>query len=167
MSEEKRGRPSVYTRETANYIIDELTKGRTLNDICREEGMPASATVREWALNDRDGFSARYATAREIGYHVMADEIIDISDNGTNDWMARNDPSNPGYLANGEALGRSRLRVDTRKWMLAKVLPKIYGDRVAIGGVPGEPIEHKDVTEMSDEDLMARLDAIEKRVRGG
>lgn len=54
----------------------------------------------------------------------MSDDIMDIADNGTNDFMEREDPDNPGYAVNGEALGRSRLRVDTRKWFMSKVLPK-------------------------------------------
>lgn len=59
----------------------------------------------------------------------MADEIKEISDDGSNDWMERNDGENVAWVANGEHIQRSRLRVDTRKWHLSKALPKIYGDR--------------------------------------
>jgi hypothetical protein len=91
--------------------------------------MPAESTVRAWALDDREGFSAKYARAREIGYHHMADEIQEISDNGSNDWMERHDGDNVAWVANGEHIQRSRLRVDSRKWHLSKALPKIYGDK--------------------------------------
>jgi hypothetical protein len=92
--------------------------------------MPPESTVRLWALDDREGFAAQYARAREIGYHAMADDLIEIADDGRNDWMDRNADGNDGWTANGEHLQRSRLRVDTRKWMLSKALPKVYGDKL-------------------------------------
>ena len=94
--------------------------------------MPAESTVRAWALEDREGFSAQYARAREIGYHAMADELMDIADDGRNDWMERRGEEDAGWQANGEHIQRSRLRVDARKWMLSKVLPKVYGDKQEI-----------------------------------
>ena len=57
---------------------------------------------------------------------AMADETLEISDDGTNDWMKDNE----GYKVNGEHVARSRLRVDTRKWLLSKALPKIFGDKL-------------------------------------
>jgi len=134
----KRGRPSTYTREKADEICRDLSNGKTLKEVCRQEGMPPESTVRLWALDDVDDFAARYARAREIGYHAMADELLEISDDGRNDWMERNAEENSGWEANGEHLQRSRLRVDTRKWMLAKALPKIYGEKQQVehtGGV--------------------------------
>src|SRR5690606_8051201 len=71
---------------------------------------------------DRDGFSERYARARELGYEVMADELIEIADGGSDDWQ------------------RDRLRVDARKWLLAKALPKRYGDRVTLAGDAEAPL---------------------------
>ena len=64
----------------------------------------------------------------------MADEILEIADNGANDWMERQGEKDAGWQANGENLQRSRLRVDTRKWLLSKALPKFYGEKLAIGG---------------------------------
>lgn len=129
---EARGRPSTYTAEIAEAICALLADGQTLREICRDEDMPSESTVRSWALDDRDGFFAHYTRAREIGYHSMADETLEIADNGHNDWMERNGEDDEGWQANGEHLQRSRLRVDTRKWFLAKALPKIYGDKIDV-----------------------------------
>lgn len=126
----ERGRPTDFTTEVAARICEGLAEGRSLRDVCADEDMPAESTVRAWALEDREGFSAQYARAREIGYHAMADELMDIADNGMNDWMERRGEEDAGWVANGEHIQRSRLRVDTRKWMLSKVLPKVYGDKV-------------------------------------
>ena len=108
--------------------------------------MPTESTVRLWALVEDDvkrpGFFAQYARAREIGYYAMADETLEISDDGTNDWMKRTQGDDTIDVVNNEAIARSRLRVDTRKWLLSKALPKIYGDRVTQVHEGGEkPIE--------------------------
>ena len=126
------GETHSYTQELADRICRDLSEGMTLREVCRQEGMPPESTVRGWAVDDREGFAAHYARSREIGYQTMADEIMEISDDGQNDWMERNGEDNEGWQVNGEALGRSRLRVDTRKWMLSKTLPKIYGDKIDV-----------------------------------
>ena len=40
-------------------------------------------------------------------------------------------------------MARDRLRTDKRQWLLSKALPKIYGDKLAIGGdADTDPIKH-------------------------
>lgn len=130
----QKGRPSEYTQEIAQRICDELARGMTLREVCRADDMPHESTVRAWALRDYQGFFTQYSAAREIGYHAMADELLEVADDGRNDWMERNGDDGAGWQANGEHLQRSRLRVDTRKWLLSKALPKVYGDKVIHGG---------------------------------
>ena len=146
----ERGRPTAYTKALGDRICSELSKGRTLRDVCRDEGMPVEATVRNWALKEdvdvRPGFFAQYSRAREIGYHAMADETLEISDDGSNDWMKRNQGDETIDVPNPEVIARSRLRVDTRKWLLSKALPKIYGDRVIHAGDEENPVVTKDAT---------------------
>lgn len=106
--------------------------------------MPHESTVRSWALDDREGFSTQYARAREIGYFSMADELLEVADDGRNDWMERSDDNGGiSWQLNGEHIQRSRLRVDTRKWMLSKALPKVFGDKVTQEhvGDPDRPVE--------------------------
>ena len=91
--------------------------------------MPNERTVRRWALDNKEAFAEKYSRAREIGYLSMADEMLEIADDGSNDWMLRQHAGNQSCTANGEHIQRSRLRLDTRKWLLSKALPKIYGDK--------------------------------------
>lgn len=123
------GRPTTYTQDIADLVCAELAEGKTLREVCRAEHMPHESTVRKWALEDREGFYTQYTQAREIGYHGMADELLEVADNGQNDWMERNGENDQGWQVNGEHVQRSRIRVDTRKWLLSKALPKIYGDK--------------------------------------
>jgi hypothetical protein len=127
------GRLTEYTPEIANEILGRISAGESLRAICAPEEMPAPSTVCLWVVEDREGFAEQYTRARQLQAQILADELFDISDDGTNDWMERLDPENggvTGWKENGEALQRSRLRVDTRKWYLSKVLPKIYGDKI-------------------------------------
>ena len=75
----------------------------------------------------------------------MADEIMNIADDGTNDWIEQNgdEAARTAYKYNGEAVARSRLRVDARKWVAAKLLPKKYGEKVDVAhyGPDGGPVE--------------------------
>jgi hypothetical protein len=128
----KKGPPSLYNEALAEAICDRLADGESLNAICKSEGMPSERTVRTWARTPDHPFSPKYARARELGYLKLADELLEIADDGTNDWMKRTgkDGEDLGWAVNGEHIARSRLRVDTRKWLLSKCLPKVFGDRI-------------------------------------
>lgn len=160
----KRGRPSDYTPELAAQICKKLADGYTLRRVCRDDAMPSEATVRTWALEDREGFSSQYARAREIGYYAMADETIEISDDGSNDTY-KDDEGN--VRTDQDVIARSRLRVDTRKWLLSKALPKVYGDKLALAGDPDNPIHHKVAADAGFAELIGALEGVARTKTGG
>jgi hypothetical protein len=96
--------------------------------------------------DDREGFASKYARAREIQAHAIADELLEIADDGRNDWLERNEGIGPEL--NSENIQRSRVRIDTRKWLLSKMLPRIYGDKseVVMTGPNGGPVQSVAVT---------------------
>lgn len=59
--------PSLYTNEIAEHILRELRLGRSLQEICSDDGMPHRDTVSGWVRHDREGFRERYREGREIG----------------------------------------------------------------------------------------------------
>lgn len=134
-----RGRPSKYTPELAREICLRIAAGASVRSICEDEAMPSEATVRTWAVDDLDGFSAQYTRAIQIRAMGWADEIVDISDDGRNDTYI---DDNGNERTDNERVARSRLRVDTRKWMLSKMLPKVYGDTLDVnhGVQPDNPL---------------------------
>jgi transposase-like protein len=87
------GRPTLYTPELADLILDELAGGRSLADVCRDPGMPAAGTVRLWVIENREGFAADYSLAREFGDHALASQILDCVDNRRHDWILRRKPN--------------------------------------------------------------------------
>jgi thiamine biosynthesis protein ThiC len=135
------GRPTIFTEELADAICKEVSTGKSLRQTCRELDIQES-TVRLWYLQNYKGFSAQYARARELQMEAWADEITEIADDGTNDWMTIKRGGEDVEVPNPEVLQRSRLRVDTRKWIMSKIVPKKYGDKVTqeISGPEGGPI---------------------------
>lgn len=121
-------RQSDYTDALASEICGRLVDGESLRSICADDRMPDKSTVFRW-LDKHEAFRDQYARARRFQAETYADETIDIADDAGNDWMERNDPDNPGWQFNGEAVARARLRVDARKWAAGKLDPKKYSDK--------------------------------------
>lgn len=142
------GRPSDYSLEMATIICERLAKGESLRTICKDDDTPSQTSVFRW-LEANEPFREQYARARTAQADFYAEEIIEISDDGTNDWMARRSEAekgagvDTGWVLNGEHVQRSRLRVDARKWYASKLAPKKYGDKFVNehSGPDGGPIE--------------------------
>lgn len=125
------GRPSKYSAELADLICERLAEGESLRAICQDDNFPGKATVFRW-LAAHEEFRDQYAHAREAQSDTLFDEILDIADDASNDWMQRHGKDgSPAWAENGEAMARSKLRVDARKWMVGKLQPKKYGERIS------------------------------------
>lgn len=105
--------------------------------------MPSKTSVFRW-LNDQPSFRDQYARAREAQAEHWADEILEIADDGSNDWMERRlKDGATETVIDHEHVTRSRLRVDSRKWLMSKLAPKKYGDKVVNEhtGADGGPVQ--------------------------
>lgn len=89
------------------------------------------STVFKW-LRDHKEFSEQYARAKEAQAEAFADELISLADDSSNDITGEL------QMPNGVAVQRSRLMVDTRKWVMSKLLAKKYGDKLQHTGGDGE-----------------------------
>lgn len=140
------GSPQPFSQDAANEICKRLMQGQSLSEVCRDDAMPPRWQVYEW-LAENQTFSDSYARAREIGADAIFDEIAQIADDATNDWMKAfgedSEDGGVGYKLNGEHVQRSKLRIDARKWVLARMSPKRYGEKLDLGvsGPNGGPIE--------------------------
>lgn len=130
---------TVYTPELALRICALMAEGNSLRSICRADGMPAESTVRLWAVEDRDGFSAQYARAREAQMEALGEDILEIADDAKGDVAVAEDGTE---TVNQEHIQRSKLRVDARKWLMSKIAPKRYGDKITqeVTGSDGAPL---------------------------
>lgn len=127
-------------------LCDYIVEGGNLWAFCQARKFPYS-TVRDWieACPER---SAKYARAREDRSDKLADEIVAISDDVSGDVME--DPQTGKAVLNTAAVQRAKLRVDARKWVAAKLKPRVYGDKVQVDALI-------DTRSMSDEELAKRL----------
>lgn len=128
-------RPSEYSEATAAAICERIANGESLRAICREDGMPDKTTVLRW-LGANAAFRTQYTGAREAQADHMAEEILQIADDGLNDSYV-DDEGN--VRTDHDVIARSKLRVDARKWLASKMAPKKYGDKIAIGGADDLP----------------------------
>lgn len=139
------GRPSSYTEKIGKEICKRIAMGESLREIAKKPGMPGLSTIVAWIVDDKHSeFQTRYAQARKAQAELLADDLIGISDDGRNDWIEQNgsDEDKAAYQFNGEAVQRSRLRADTRKWVAARLLSR-YMDKQhhEHTGKDGEPLQ--------------------------
>lgn len=142
------GRPSEFHQDVADAICERLAEGESLRSICADDAMPSKATVCKW-LGRHANFADQYARAREMQAETMADEIKDIADDGSCDTYLDLDGKE---RTDHEVVARSRLRVDARKWLASKLLPKKYGEKVTQEhtGPEGGPVQHEHTTSLPD-----------------
>lgn len=114
--QKKKGRPSIYTPELAGQVCNviattpcSLRKMREMHSF-----FPDPSTIHQWR-KDYSEFSDNYRRAKLIQADILAEEILDIAD----DCTAENHP-------------QAKLRIETRKWIASKLLPKKYGDKCGL-----------------------------------
>ena len=114
----------LYTRELADEICRRISEGESLRSICRDPDIPVSeGAVRAWSREDRDGFAVRFQIARDLQLDGWSDLIVDLADRQDLDPRDR------------------AIRIDTRKWLMSKLAPKRYGERLLHASDPENPIQ--------------------------
>lgn len=119
----------LYTPEIVDIICERLSKGEPLAVICREEGMPAYRTVKDWQDEDSERgrkVSAAIARAREAGFDAIAADCLVIADDASGDYRL----GEKGLIVDTDHIQRAKLRIDTRLKLLAKWDPKRFGERL-------------------------------------
>lgn len=142
------GKRIKYTPELADKFCAAIAEGNSVLQVSKMKGMPKERTVYAWFELHED-FLQKYMRAREARADKMFEEMLEIADDGSNDWMEKRDAEGEDtglYTINGEHVQRSRLRLDTRKWMLARMSPRKYSERMILSGDDENPI--KTVTEV-------------------
>ena len=115
-----------------NTVCERIAKGKSLVSICKRKGMPGYGAVTRWLREDAEGsLQTMYAQAREAQADYLADEIVAIADSKGEPAQVRN-------------------RVDARKWVAAKLRPRVYGEKLALGGAEDLPAIRQEVQERAD-----------------
>jgi hypothetical protein len=127
----KRTKPGSEDRAIISQaVLDGMRSGLSAFKACQAAGVPQS-TFSRWVDNDAT-LAENYTRAREDLIERMAQEVIELSD------------SDVGFLPDGKkdwaAVQKHKLQVDTRKWLLSKLAPKKYGDKIEVSGDPANPL---------------------------
>lgn len=153
------GRPSTFTQKAADEICRRMALGETLKEICEDPRMPTQTGVAKWR-QARPAFDVSFVRAREDQMHAWADEIVYLIDNaemGYNVKVPLKSKEMERINADGfvhfkfrrHHLDHAKARVDVRKWLMAKILPAVFGDRLNIDAT--HTIEQKDDAEILQE----------------
>lgn len=115
--------------ELMKEIIERMIAGQSIASMGKLPHMPVASGIVEWFMADHES-RERYVRAREIAAEVFAQEIIEISDDKTEDPNSR------------------RVRIEARKWVASKLLPRIYGDRIEVLTPPTSAIPNARVVDL-------------------
>jgi hypothetical protein len=126
----KLGRPTKYDEKLADKICEMIaTSNKSLASICQAEGMPSRTTIYNW-LKDNQLFLNKYTRAKEDQADFLAEEMIKIAD----EEMKTEVETEGEYLTvtRQDNVQRSRLMIETRKWLAMKLKPKKYGEKLDV-----------------------------------
>jgi len=125
----KEGRPTDYNPEIANRICELISmseKGIHKLYAENQDWMPVPSTIMLW-LTKHPAFSEQYTLAKRLQMDLMGEKIIDIVDDSSGDVLI----TERGNIAeNREFTSRSKLRAETRMWLMERLSPKVYGKQI-------------------------------------
>src|SRR3990167_6839802 len=163
------GRPSIYSDAICDEICLRLAAGESLVKICDSPHLPERETIVRWLIDpSKSSFCIKYTQARAAQAELLQDEMLEIADDGTNDYMERKRrDGSVEIVLDQEHVQRSRLRVDARKYLMEVMRPKVHGVppprgragvRLPDGTVIG--LEWGEVGELGEAELEARVQAL-------
>lgn len=154
-----------FSQEVFDTICERIADGESLRAICADADMPSQVSVFKW-IGNNDDLAKQYARARESQADALFDEILLIADTPLVGEKRKVKEDGSIEVMEGDMIEHRRLQVDARKWMAGKLRPKVYGDRVAIGGAADmDPIKTEDVGGSAK--LEAFLNAVAGRADSG
>jgi len=128
-----------YTPDLAAKFCAAIADGGSVRSVCKKADMPSKATVFRW-LREYPEFAKMYELATDERADTLVDEIVEIADNCKTD---------------ADSIRKAKLRIHARVEQAQRMKPKKYGNRVQLTGEGGGPIQHKTVTQLSDDELLA------------
>lgn len=144
---------AAYPQEIRDEVLERVAAGESLVTICKTDGMPKLTAVFGWLAADKE-YADRYARAKSLCLEAWAEESIDIA-NTPQLGVTRTTKADGGIEEKeADMIEHRRLQIETRKWFLARLAPKKYGDRTHL--------EHS-----VSEDTAEILAAARKRSGGG
>lgn len=134
-----------FSQELFDTICDRLAGGESLRSICADEDMPSQVSVFKWIGRDEE-LAKQYARAREAQADAIFDEVLHIANTPMLGEKRKINADGTIEVTEGDMIEHRRLQIDARKWMAGKLRPKVYGDKMELGGNVGLSINIPEVT---------------------
>ena len=111
-----------YTKKLGKFICEQIVQGKTLKAICENDAeLPTVVTIMKWATNPEHHFYPMYKEAREKAAELLVDDIVDLADN-----------------CHEDNVQKTKVQIETRKWIASKRLDEVYGDKSRVTGSGGD-----------------------------
>lgn len=149
--------------EIIKYVLAQLSCGRSVSSILKDDFMPSPPTWYGWLFSD-DDLSDKVERAREFGATAILDEIVDIADeSGADVYIDHRNDGTPVAKIDGEAIQRSKLRVYAREKYAQMIAPRRYGPKLDLTS-GGKELPANSVTNNKIEALVGvAVDRIKKK----
>lgn len=141
MSKPRTGRPSIYSDKLVAELCARIASGRSVRSVCLDPDMPGLSTVMEWR-NERPEFAEQYARAMDDRADFHFEEILAIADTPVRGVKTTTKGDGSVEVLEADMIEHRRLQVDARKWIVARMAPKKYGDKLTqeVTGKDGAPL---------------------------
>ena len=124
-SKKPNGRPTIFTEILAAKICQRIADGESIRAICSDPDMPSTTAVFRWIASGKyDGFRQLYEASMQIRLETLGDGLIELADAPIE--------RNAAGAIDSAAVQMRRLQIETRRWILSKLLPRKYGDRMGL-----------------------------------
>jgi hypothetical protein len=153
------GRPSTYDPLIAHAVLWEIAHGKPISSFRHDPRYPTVQTIYEWGQQFAE-FGEGLQRARETASHVFASEGVEIADDTSRDTI--------DGMPNNAAIGRDRLRIESRRWLAGKYNPAAYADKQLHTGPDGQSaiqIEHSYRFDQLDPDELQTLRRLLRKAR--
>jgi hypothetical protein len=138
------GRPSGYNENIAARILAEIaTRNVGLKTICDDnKDFPSPSTVYLWLMQHEE-FRDKYARAKEDQTQVLEDEMLILADNTKLGEIVTIKGDGTEEIKRSDMIEHRKLQIETRKWLMGKLKPKKYGDKIQqeVTGKDGGPLQ--------------------------
>jgi len=127
--------------DIVNRICQHISENKSsLREALKLEGMPDSVTFYKWIDEDSEKLK-QYVRACEERADAIFEDIIEISE----DREGRYQDEDGNLRIDSGTVQNKRLEIDTKKWVLSKMNPKKYGDKLDVtsDNKPIQPLEFK------------------------
>ncbi len=149
----------AYSEAIAHELVERISAGEFLVTICNDENMPTMRRCNQWMRENID-FQGAYKDAIERRLDIFEDQLITICDDASKDFRLVNKRGKQVRVFDPEAILRSKLRVEARRWHLKAYRPAKWGETSTLNVREADAFDPQNMTE---DELNKTIAEIEKK----